>query len=212
MDRSLRDSSSMEFSRQECWSGLPFLSPGIFLTQGLNPGLLHCKQRLYHLSHQGHPTQKSVSTKKTVNMVREIRVQYSYQLHKCLRTKMIRHEGAEGQAGGSITSISRLKCSKRPPYLNIWSGDEKGLLRSFVVWWRFSHQVVSDSCNPMDYSPPGSPVHGISQARMLEWVAIPFCRGSSWPRYQIQVFCIAGRFFTNWAQSFTNPLFENKCK
>ena len=149
---------------------------------------------------------------KRLNMVREIRVQYSYQLHKCLRTKMIRHDGAEGQAGGSITSISQLKCSKRPPYLNIWSGDEKGLLRSFVVWWWFSHQVVSDSCNPMDYSPPGSPVHGISQARMLEWVAIPFCRGSSWPRYQTQVFCIAGRFFTNWAQSFTNPLFENKCK
>ena len=37
-------------------------------------------------------------------------------------------------------------------------------------------------CNPMDYSPPGSSVHGILQARMLECVAIPFSRGSSLPR------------------------------
>ena len=37
-------------------------------------------------------------------------------------------------------------------------------------------------CNPMDYSPLGSSVHGISQARMLEWVAISFPRGSSQPR------------------------------
>ena len=43
----------MEFSRDEYWNGLPFPFPGIFLTQGLNPGLLHCRQILYCLSHQG---------------------------------------------------------------------------------------------------------------------------------------------------------------
>ena len=48
----------------------------------------------------------------------------------------------------------------------------------------------------MDCSPPGSSVHGILQARILEWVAISFSRGSSWSRYQIHVCCIAGRFFT----------------
>ena len=46
---------SMGFSRQEYWSGLPFPSPGIFLTQGSNPGLPHCRQTLYPLSHQGNP-------------------------------------------------------------------------------------------------------------------------------------------------------------
>jgi len=46
----------------------------------------------------------------------------------------------------------------------------------------------------MDCSPPGSSVHGISQARILEWVAISF-RGSSWARDGTQVSCIAGRFF-----------------
>ena len=49
----------------------------------------------------------------------------------------------------------------------------------------------------MDYSPPGSPVHGISQARTLEWTAISFSRGSSWPRDQTEVSCIVGRFFTS---------------
>ena len=44
---------SVGFSRQKCWSGLPFPSSGLFLTQGLNPGLLHCTQTLYRLSHQG---------------------------------------------------------------------------------------------------------------------------------------------------------------
>ena len=37
-------------------------------------------------------------------------------------------------------------------------------------------------CDPMDYSPPGSSVHGISQPRILEWVAICYSRRSSWPR------------------------------
>ena len=47
---------SMGFPRQEYWSGLPFPSLGIFLTQGLSLGLLHCRQILYCLSHQGSPT------------------------------------------------------------------------------------------------------------------------------------------------------------
>ena len=51
-------------------------------------------------------------------------------------------------------------------------------------------------CYPMDYSPLGSSVHGISQVGILEWVAIPFSRGSSQPRDQSQVSCIAGGFFT----------------
>ena len=81
---------SMEFSRPEHWSGQPFPSPGIFPTQGSNPGLPHCGQILFQLSHKGSP-------------------------------------------------------------------------------------------------------------RILEWVAYPFSGGSSWPRNQTGVSCIAGRFFTNWA-------------
>ena len=54
-------------------------------------------------------------------------------------------------------------------------------------------------CHSMDFSPPGYTVHGIFQARILEWVAIPFSRGSSQPRDRPQVSCIAGKFFTLWA-------------
>ena len=54
-------------------------------------------------------------------------------------------------------------------------------------------------CDPMDCSPPGSSVHGILQARILEWVAISFSRGSFWSRHQTQVSCIAGRCFNLWA-------------
>ena len=53
--------------------------------------------------------------------------------------------------------------------------------------------------DPMDCSLPGSSVHGIFQARVLERVAISFSRGSSWPRDQTQVSYIAGRHFTIWA-------------
>ena len=54
-------------------------------------------------------------------------------------------------------------------------------------------------CNPMDYSLPGSPGHGILQARILECVAISYSRGFSWPRDCTRVSCIAARFFTVWA-------------
>jgi len=49
----------------------------------------------------------------------------------------------------------------------------------------------------MDCSLPGSSVHGILQARILEWVVIPFSRGSSRPRDQTWVSCTAGRFFSS---------------
>ena len=54
-------------------------------------------------------------------------------------------------------------------------------------------------CDPMDCSSPDSFVYGILQARMQEWVAILFSRGSSWCKDQTQVSWIAGRFFTIWA-------------
>ena len=59
--------------------------------------------------------------------------------------------------------------------------------------------LVTQSCltlQPMDYSPPGSSVHGILQAEILEWVDTLLSKGSSRPRNQTQVSCIAGRVFT----------------
>ena len=60
-----------------------------------------------------------------------------------------------------------------------------------------SHSVLSDSdSDPIDCSMPGSSVYGILQARILEWVAISFSRGSSQPRDGNWVSCIADRFLT----------------
>ena len=99
---------SMGFSKQEHWSGLPCPPPpGLFPTQGSDPGLLHCKQILSGLSYQ-----------KT--------------------------------------------------FLNEKESE--------------SCSVVSNSLSPMDCGLPGSSVHGILQARILEWVAVPFSRGSSQSR------------------------------
>ena len=63
--------------------------------------------------------------------------------------------------------------------------------------WKWKCELLS----PMwllDWSQPGSSLHGILQARILEWVDILFSRESSWPRDQTQVSCIAGRFFIIW--------------
>ena len=64
-------------------------------------------------------------------------------------------------------------------------------------YWYMCVCEVAQSCptlwDPVDYSPPGSSVHGILQARRLEWVAISFFRGSSQPRDRTRVSCIAGR-------------------
>ena len=89
------------------------------------------------------------------------------------------------------------------------------LTRTTVVIISWSEVLVAQSyptlCDPMDCSPPGSYVHGIFQARILEWVAISFSKGSSKTRDRTQVFCTAGRFFTNWATREAQ-LFQNICK
>ena len=73
----------------------------------------------------------------------------------------------------------------------IWSGH--------IILFMHVNVLVAQSCptlcTPMDGSPPGSSVHGILQARILKWIAIPFSRRSSQPRDQTRVSCIAGRFF-----------------
>ena len=62
--------------------------------------------------------------------------------------------------------------------------------------------LVAKSCpalfDPMDYSSPGSSVHGISQKRILEWIAVSFSRGSSWPRDVTCISCIGRQILYSW--------------
>ena len=71
---------------------------------------------------------------------------------------------------------------------------------------------MSDSLQPQGLWPARFSVHGILQARILEWVAIPFSRGSSQRRTQIQVSCTAGRFFTTPGSINSSNLLSSKEK
>ena len=86
-------------------------------------------------------------------------------------------------------------------------------LETYVILWWFSCSILSDSlppCDPMSYSLPGFSVHGILQARTLEWAAISFSRGTSQPRYQNWVSCIAGGFFTDWTTLYIHYILMKK--
>ena len=89
--------------------------------------------------------------------------------------------------------ILPVKCS---PLMHsfIWLTRGKGKWMKVLL-----AQSCPTLCDPMNCSPPGSSVHGILQARIMEWVAIAFSRGSSWPRGQTRVSHIAGKFVTIWA-------------
>ena len=86
------------------------------------------------------------------------------------------------------------------PHISLVSEDfsffsSKNILKDYESEVKEEVKVAqSDSCDPVDYI-----VHGILQARILEWVAFPFSRGSSQASDQTQVSCIAGGFFTSWA-------------
>ena len=80
--------------------------------------------------------------------------------------------------------ISLIKDSASPLgqiFISLSSGEK----------WKVVSQLCLTLCDPMDYcSLPGSSTHGILQARILEWVASSFSRGSSWPRDRTQISCI----------------------
>ena len=89
-----------------------------------------------------------------------------------------------------------------------WTRGKFGRIHSEKVWSCEVAQSCLTLCNPMDCSLPGSSVHGIFQARLLEWVAISFSSGSSQPKDQNWVSHTADRRFTVWAtmyRSSANP-------
>ena len=112
------------------------------------------------------------------------------------------------------TCLSGILCSR---HCSSWHGGFQNVLSGLlgtpetssvdVSWKLFTYLGVSAQslqsrptlCDPIDRSPPGSSVHEISQARILEWVAMPSSRESSWPRDRTWVFwtsCTSGGFFT----------------
>ena len=72
------------------------------------------------------------------------------------------------------------------------------------------NESESESCS-VESDSMGYTVHGILQARILEWVGFPFSRGSSQPRDRTQVSCIAGGYFTSWAATISYIISELLC-
>ena len=87
----------------------------------------------------------------------------------------------------------QIRTSLPAQWLLTLGADEMGKVKVLVA------QSCPTLCNPMNCSPAGSSVHGIHEARILEWVATSFSRGFSQPRDRTWVSCRAGEFFTTWA-------------
>ena len=157
------------FPRQEYWSGLVFPSPGDLPNPGIEP-------RSPALQADSLPAEPPGKTRKMVC--------YAKSLQSCPTLC----DPIDGSPPGS-----------RP-----WDspGKSTGVGSHFLLHCMKvkRESEVSQLCptlsDPMDCSPPGSSVHGIVQARVLQWIAISFSRGSSQPRNQTRVSCIAGRCFT----------------
>ena len=78
----------------------------------------------------------------------------------------------------------------------LWRSRGNAYVLSAPISVSVCAQSCPTLCNPIDCSLPGPSVHGLFQARILEWVVISYSRGSSRPRDRTQVSCLAGRFFT----------------
>ena len=89
---------------------------------------------------------------------------------------------------GNVAHISYSHCSRKELSFSMLSEVK---VKALVA------QSCLTFCDPMDYSLPDSSVQGILQARILEWAAFPFSRGSSQPRDRTQVSRIVGGFFTS---------------
>ena len=118
----------------------------------------------------------------------------------------------------TFLTLATLQIHWWAPTLSIWTGISRQRSPPFVPSSTVNSSggcdmkvKVAQSCltlrDPMDYT-----VHGILQARILEWVATLFSRGSSQLMVQIQVSCIAGGFFTSWATREAGLWHEAKTK
>ena len=193
--------------------GCHFLLQGIFPTQGSNPyllWLLHCRQILYSLSHRGSSPFWSCAK----FQVLRLRLFLSLSILTKPQGVTVSRAGKWGLERWSHAARGWLQFSFTDHILEI--SRMGGLVGEFWADWgfRLSHvklrlwdpsvelkvlvaQLCLTLCNPME--PARLLCDGISQVGILEWVAMPFSKGSSQPRDQTRVSCIAGRFFTIWA-------------
>ena len=176
---------SMGFSRQEYWSGLPCPPQGTFLTQRRNPRLLH----LPALAGRFFTTAAAKSLQSCPTLWDPIDGSPpGSPIPGILQARTLEWVAISFSNAWKwnvkVKSLSHVQLLKTP-----WTVDTRATWKAQGRGESESRSVVSDSLRP----------HGILQARILEWVAFPFSRGSSQPRNPTGVSYIADRFFTNWA-------------
>ena len=152
----------MGFSRQQYWSELPVPSPQGFPDPGIEPRSPHCRQTLYNLSHQRIPL-----------LLLLLLLSHFSRVRLCATPQTAAH-----QASPSL-GFSRQEH---------WSGCHFPLQCMKVNSESEVAQLGPTLSNPMDCSPPGSSVHGIFQARVLEWGAIAFSVSSASLAFNFQDF------------------------
>ena len=175
----------MGFSRQEYWSEFPFPSPGDLPNPEIKPASLALAGRFSTTEPPGKP-------------------HINYTPIKNLKTKRKKSRLLPASPNGRLPGPTwrMLDLNTCLPQGTTFLSPLTALPQH-ELYRKGKESEVAQSCptlcNPMDGNLPGSAVHGIFQARILEWAAVSFSRGSSQPRDRTQVFCIADRRFTVWA-------------
>ena len=183
---------SLGFSRQEHWSGLPFPSPT-------------------HESEKWKWSRSVVSDPQRPHGLQPSRLLHPWDFpgkstgvgcHCLLRDYTLdicRSEMKTAITPKFIGADLWQHCSPSHKTANYPNGQTM-LCADNRIPLLFSCYVMSDSfVAPWTVAPPGSSVHGISQARVLEWIAISFSKRSSWPRDGTHVSCIDRRILYHWA-------------
>ena len=193
--------------------GCHFLLWGIFPTQGLNLCLLHCRLILYHLGSPGWMELALFGG--WMDCAQGVAKHgWSLSTHSVISYS---GQGVPDLFQWTVVSFHQVSltpsaCRRERAKKEMCKSHHPSTGESWLLWfWASSPSRSQDPCHyhiscmcvrsvtkscvtlcdSMDCSPPGPSVHGISQARRLEWVAISYSRGSSWPRDWTWVFCIS---------------------
>ena len=180
---------SMKFFRQEYWSWLPLPPPG---------DLLHTSVTVYTTYMVGKKVAMSESSETTLQSWEELKNTYQKRMiiYWTLKCPSPSNHDWPMILEDSCWSKYPLFSQTGTRLLFNFNLDKCKMSSSSSSIQATSLQSCPTLSDPMDYSPPGSSVHGIFQERILEWVAISFSRGSSWSRDPTQISCIGSQVFT----------------